>query len=160
MCPAAVKYKVKPFVDAAARPIAARLNSVAPGANLSPRNVYAIMNLCTFESVAKDRLSPFCSMFSEEDFEIYEYAGDIQKFYNKGCACVAPLPLACSSSRRSLGMGAHWVPFRVSDTSTNSLGASRILLHTTACKPIRPCFPLPKPSHWIGRCMSIFRMAA
>ena len=96
MCPAAVRYKVKSFIKAAFRPIAARINSVAPGANLKPRDVYTIMHFCPFETVAKESLSPFCSIFSEEDFEIYEYAGDLEKFYNQGCAYIAPLPLSCN----------------------------------------------------------------
>ena len=96
MCPAAVnpKREMKSFINTAAQPIAARLNSVAPGANLGPRDVYAIMHLCPFETVAKETLSPFCSMFSEEDFEIYEYAGDLWKFYGRGYAYIALFPLA------------------------------------------------------------------
>jgi len=72
------------FIDVAAKHIAARLNSAAPGANLDPQDAYAIMHLCPFETVAKGKLSRFCSLFSEEDFEIYEYAGDLEKFYNAG----------------------------------------------------------------------------
>jgi len=37
------------------------------------------MHLCLFETVAKE--SP---LFSEEGFEIYEYAGDLDKFYYAG----------------------------------------------------------------------------
>ena len=74
------------FIDVAAQHIAARLNSAAPGANLEPQDAHAIMHLCPFETVAKGKLSPFCSLFSEEDFEIYEYAGDLQKFYFAGYA--------------------------------------------------------------------------
>jgi len=86
MCPSAAssKEQMKAFIDVAARHIAARLNSVAPGANLDPRDVYAIMHLCPFDTLAKEKHSPFCSLFSKEDFEIYEYAGDLEKFYNTG----------------------------------------------------------------------------
>ena len=74
MCPAAVnlKHKMKSSIDTSARSIAARLNSVAPGANLNPT---ASMHLCPFETAVTEKLSSFYSMFSEEDFEIYEYAG-------------------------------------------------------------------------------------
>lgn len=75
---------MKTFLDIAAKPIAARLNSVAPGANLDPQDVHAIMHLCPFETVAKESLSPFCSIFTKQDFEIYEYAWDLEKFYNTG----------------------------------------------------------------------------
>lgn len=86
MCPASTNpgHEMKAFVDIAAKPIAARLNSVAPGANLDPRDVPAIMHLCPFETVAKETTSPFCSIFSEQDFEMYEYAWDLEKFYNTG----------------------------------------------------------------------------
>jgi len=86
MCPAAENSKdeMKAFVDVAAQHIAARLNSAAPGAKLDPQDVYAIMHLCPFETVAKERLSPFCFLFSKKDFEIYEYAGDLEKFYGAG----------------------------------------------------------------------------
>ena len=88
MCPAAAnrKREVKTFLDIFAKPIAARLNSVAPGANLDPQDVYAIMHLCPFETVAKEALSPFCSMFSRGDFQVYEYAWDVEKFYYTGYA--------------------------------------------------------------------------
>lgn len=86
MCPAAVntKTQVNGFVDIALKDIATRLSSGAPGVNLTAQDAYAIMHLCPFDTVAKEAISPFCSLFSEEDFEIYEYVGDLEKFYNTG----------------------------------------------------------------------------
>ena len=86
MCPAAAnsKHEMKAFIDIAVQHIAARLNSAAPGANLDSQDAHAIMHLCPFETAAKEKLSPFCSLFSKEDFQIYEYAGDLEKFYNAG----------------------------------------------------------------------------
>ena len=86
MCPGAASSKdeMKAFIDGAARYIATRLNSAAPGANLDPQDAYAIMHLCPFETVAKEKLSPFCPLFSKEDLKVYEYAGDLEKFYNTG----------------------------------------------------------------------------
>ena len=101
-----LKRKMKSFIDTSARPIAARINSVSPGENLNPREVHVIMHLCPFETVPKGRLSPFCSMFSEEDVEIYEYAEDLEKSYNRRCAYIVPSPLTCSSSHCSSGI---WV---------------------------------------------------
>jgi len=77
MCPGATSSmdEMKAFIDVAARHIAARLNSAAPGANLDPQDAYAIMHLCPFETVAKEKLSPFCPLFSGKDFQIYEYVG-------------------------------------------------------------------------------------
>ena len=88
MCPGATKSRdeMKVFIDIAAQHIVARLNSAAPGANLDPQDVYAPTHLCPFEAVAKEKLSPFCSLFSK-DFEIYEYAGDLEKFYSHEDIC-------------------------------------------------------------------------
>jgi len=92
MCPALVNTKdqAKGFIDIAAKGIAARLNLGAPDANLTARDAYAIMHLCPFDTVAKEVISPFCSLFSEEDFDVYEYAGDLEKFYNTGCVLRSP----------------------------------------------------------------------
>ena len=86
MCPASVnsKEEMKAFIDLAIQPIADRLNSAAPGANLDPQDAHAIMHLCPFETVVKEKTSPFCSLFSKQDFKIYEYAGDLEKFYGAG----------------------------------------------------------------------------
>jgi hypothetical protein len=65
-------------------PIAARLNSQAPGANLNPDDVYSIMSLCPFETVYRESFSPFCALFSDAEFEQFEYSGDLDKYYNTG----------------------------------------------------------------------------
>jgi hypothetical protein len=159
MCPAvkSSKDEMKAFIDAAVRSIADRLNSAAPGANLNPQDAYAIMQLCPFETVAKEKISPFCFLFSRDDFKIYEYAGDLEKFYNTGYSSHFPFtgtPLTFYSS----GTAVHWEPFKVSGTSTNSSDASQIPPHTTAYKPTAPCFLPLQPFHSIGRCTSISRM--
>jgi hypothetical protein len=102
MCPGSESSKdeMKTFVDIAFQEIAARLNSAAPGANLDPQETLAIMLLCPFESVADEKLSPFCNLFSKGDFEIYEYAADLEKFYNTGYVLRSPYagtpPIVCS----------------------------------------------------------------
>jgi len=148
MCPAAENSKdeMKAFIDVAAQHIAARINSAAPGANLDPQDVQAVMHLCPFETVAKERLSPFCFLFSKEDFEIYEYAGDLEKFYGVGYASHRPIVVA-PLMIRLLDMGLLWEPFRVSGMSTNSSAASRIPPCTTVYKPTAPCFLPPRLSH-------------
>ena len=78
------------LINTSAPPIAASLNSVTPGANPNPHDAHAVMHLCPLETVAKEKLSFFCSMFSEEDVEIYEYAGDLEKFYNRGYVYIVP----------------------------------------------------------------------
>ena len=77
---------MKVFIDITAQHIVARLNSATPRVNLNPQDVYALIYLCPFEAIAKEKLSPFCSLFSE-DFEIYEYAGDLEKFYSHEDIC-------------------------------------------------------------------------
>ncbi|KAF8226950.1 acid phosphatase [Tricholoma matsutake] len=67
-----------------APPIAARLNRQVPGANLASADVYRLMSLCPFESVYKESFSKFCALFSDAEFEQFEYSGDLDKYYNTG----------------------------------------------------------------------------
>ncbi|KAK7029516.1 NAPDH-dependent diflavin reductase [Paramarasmius palmivorus] len=72
--------------------ITKRLNEGAPGANLTDAEIYSLMSLCAFDTAAhssegdygKVELSPFCGLFSKEEFEDFEYVGDLDKFYNTG----------------------------------------------------------------------------
>ena len=65
-------------------PLTDRLNTAAPGANLTTRDVYNIMALCPFDSLVHVRLSPFCQLFDDDEFELFEYANDIDKYYGTG----------------------------------------------------------------------------
>ncbi|KAF9522115.1 phytase [Crepidotus variabilis] len=65
-------------------PIADRLNAQAPGAGITPEDVPSLMSLCAFDTVATSSLSPFCQLFSPEEFAEYEYLGDVEKYYNTG----------------------------------------------------------------------------
>lgn len=58
-----------------ATPIRDRLNSELPGANLSTIQTVYLMDLCPFNTVASDTgaVSPFCSLFSEEEWHKYDY---------------------------------------------------------------------------------------
>ena len=148
MCPAAANSRdeMNTFVDIAVRPIADRLNSAAPGANLDPQDAYSIMHLCPFETIAKEKISPFCFLFSEQDFKIYEYAGDLQKFYNTGYSSRLPFT-STQLIAYSSAMAVPWEPFKASGTSTNSSDASQIPPYTMAFKPTVPCFLPLKPFH-------------
>jgi len=66
-------------------PIAERLNAQAPGANLVASDISALIPLCAFETIAKLELSPFCYLFTKEEFAEYEYYGDLDKYYGTGC---------------------------------------------------------------------------
>jgi hypothetical protein len=82
------------WINTAFPPIAARLNDAAPGANLSPEDVYHLMMLCPFETVAHGyqrtkfgptlKNSAWCDIFSEEEWKVFEYVGDLDKYYGTG----------------------------------------------------------------------------
>ncbi|KAH9482157.1 3-phytase B [Psilocybe cubensis] len=65
-------------------PIAARLNAQAPGATVTAADISNLIPLCAFETLAKEIPSPFCSLFTEDEFAQFEYFGDLDKFYNTG----------------------------------------------------------------------------
>lgn len=67
-----------------APPIAARLNQWAPGAHLKDKDVYGLMSMCAFHTLSLENRSPFCALFTEADFDGYEYRNDIDKFYGTG----------------------------------------------------------------------------
>ncbi|KZP27638.1 acid phosphatase [Athelia psychrophila] len=67
-----------------ASPIAARLNKGAPGAGLGTSDVLYLMTLCPLETVAKGVISPVCDLFTEEEFEGYEYYHDLDEYYGFG----------------------------------------------------------------------------
>ncbi|KAI5115967.1 hypothetical protein M0805_000610 [Coniferiporia weirii] len=65
-------------------PIAARLNSLSPGANLTASDVSSLISLCPFDTLANEVPSPFCNLFNQTDFEGFEYFGDLGKYYGTG----------------------------------------------------------------------------
>lgn len=83
-----------------APPITKRLLKGAPGVNLTNVDVFNLLAMCPFESVAKEALSPFCSMFTEDDFRAFEYTGDLEKYYRTGYASLCFF--AATSANRAL----------------------------------------------------------
>ncbi|TDL30133.1 phosphoglycerate mutase-like protein [Rickenella mellea] len=67
-----------------AAPAVARLNAAAPGANLTVTDITNLISLCPFETVAKEKPSAFCSLFTQEEFDGFEYFGDLGKYYGTG----------------------------------------------------------------------------
>ena len=65
-------------------PIADRLNAHAPGADLVGEDISNLIPLCAFETVAKNTLSPFCKIFTHEEFTQFEYWADLDKYYDTG----------------------------------------------------------------------------
>lgn len=73
------------WLELSTHDIIARLEKQAPGATFNHDDVFALMSLCPFETVARGEPanpSPFCSIFTEEEFSrVYSYACDLEKFY-------------------------------------------------------------------------------
>jgi hypothetical protein len=69
-----------------AAPITARLNADLPGANLNVNDTVAIMDMCPFETVATPNgaISPFCSLFIDDEWESYEFLQDLDKYFGNG----------------------------------------------------------------------------
>ncbi|KAL5119637.1 hypothetical protein ACEQ8H_002483 [Pleosporales sp. CAS-2024a] len=61
----------------------ARLQSQASGINFTSTDVIAMLQLCSYETVALG-YSAFCDLFSQEDFLNYEYYYDLSFYYNNG----------------------------------------------------------------------------
>ena len=72
------------WLKAFAPPIAKRLEEAAPGSSLSDQDVFNVMAMCPFESVAKERISEFCLLFTDDEFKQFEYHGDVEKYYKTG----------------------------------------------------------------------------
>ncbi|GJE87420.1 phytase [Phanerochaete sordida] len=79
------------WINTFAPPITAKLNAGAPGANLTNIDVYSLISLCPFETVAKQVKSDFCTLFESfpQAFPGFAYVGDLDKFY--GAAYGNPL---------------------------------------------------------------------
>jgi hypothetical protein len=86
MCPKAGNgdAESKSWLDIYAPPIKKRLNSAAPGAKLSDKDIYNLMSLCAFHTQSTMAPSPFCGLFTLEEFSGFEYFGDVDKFYTNG----------------------------------------------------------------------------
>ncbi|KAG1743644.1 histidine phosphatase superfamily [Suillus paluster] len=65
-------------------PIVHRLNTAAVGAEILSEDIPGLMSLCAFETVFEEKTSPFCDLFSLEEFQAYEYYQDLLKYYKTG----------------------------------------------------------------------------
>ncbi|GAB1525295.1 hypothetical protein RhiTH_008453 [Rhizoctonia solani] len=141
-CPAA-KALNPPLGDTAsaewlttfAPPITKRLNDRLLGANLTDRDVFSLMNLCGFDSAAKNGTSsPWCGVFSLDEWKSYEYYHDLEKYWSKSYG---------SAYARSLGAG--WVNellSRLTGTPVqDSTSTNRTLDSSHKTFPIGSCAP-------------------
>jgi hypothetical protein len=73
----------KEWVDAFIPPITTRLNMNLPGANLTDEDTIHVMDLCPFNTVASPigTLSPFCNLFTEQEWRSYDYYQSLGKYY-------------------------------------------------------------------------------
>ncbi|KAK4683158.1 hypothetical protein QC764_122690 [Podospora pseudoanserina] len=69
-----------------APPINARINANLPGVNLTNEDLISLMDLCPFNTVASPTgvLSPFCDLFTEEEWKLYDYYESLGKYYGYG----------------------------------------------------------------------------
>ena len=67
-------------------PITARLNENLPGVNFTSVETIYMMDLCPFNTVANDlgTISPFCSLFTEPEWQQYDYYQSLGKYYGYG----------------------------------------------------------------------------
>ncbi|QRV88869.1 histidine phosphatase family containing protein [Ceratobasidium sp. AG-Ba] len=87
------------WISVFAPPITQRLNRLLPGANLNNNDTVSLMSLCGFDTAAKNgTASPWCSVFTKDEFKNYEYSVDLEKYYSKSYG---------SAYARSEGVG--WV---------------------------------------------------
>lgn len=95
------------WLDIFAPDIALRLNKYAPGAQLKHKDIANLMNLCPFETIAHERISPWCGLFSEEEWASYEYHGDLYDYYGNGCAEFSTYCIHSTCCRVYAGMASH-----------------------------------------------------
>jgi hypothetical protein len=88
MCPNAEDKgkESKTWLKIFAGSIEKRLNAAAPGAHLKKKDTHSLMSLCAFRSQFLMAPSPFCGLFSAEEFTEYSYHSDLAKFYTNGLA--------------------------------------------------------------------------
>lgn len=63
--------------------ISARLGQQNPALTFSDDEVYAMQEMCGFETIAKGS-SPWCEVFTEDEWESFEYARDVLHYYRAG----------------------------------------------------------------------------
>jgi hypothetical protein len=78
----------KQFGDAFVPAILSRVNSNLVGADLTAEELIYLMDLCPYQTVADTPgatdLSPFCSLFSLDEWTSYDYLRSLEKYYHHG----------------------------------------------------------------------------
>ena len=86
MCPNAKSNK-KPgraWRDRFTPSIVERINKAVPGAELDNNDIIELMPLCAFETLFYESASPFCGLFTIEEWLAREYYDDLLKYHKTG----------------------------------------------------------------------------
>ncbi|KAL8818191.1 MAG: hypothetical protein Q9191_007994 [Dirinaria sp. TL-2023a] len=114
------------------KPIATRINANVPGANLTLGQVSALMDLCPFSTIASpdpSALSPFCHLFTDAEWRIYDAEKSSSKYFSYG---------AGSSFGPSQGLG--WVNELIARLTNQAVEDHTSVNHTLDSNPTT--FPL------------------
>ncbi|KAJ5509426.1 hypothetical protein N7527_011569 [Penicillium freii] len=69
-------------------PIRARLEANLPGIKLEDSDVISLMDICPFDTVSRtsdaSKLSPFCDLFTQDEWNQYDYLQSLSKYYGYG----------------------------------------------------------------------------
>jgi acid phosphatase len=99
-------------------PISTRLEPSAPGFNFSAVDIYSMFEMCGFEIMVRG-VSPWCNIFTNTDWEDFEYGRDLLHYYRAG-----------PGNKYAGAMGFLWL-----DATTRN-----ILNHTAAAKSLYASF--------------------
>ena len=65
-----------------------RLETDLPGVTLANRDIIYLMDMCTYDTLARTpdatELSPFCDIFTEKEWAKYDYLTSLMKYYSYG----------------------------------------------------------------------------
>ncbi|KAG6373929.1 histidine phosphatase superfamily [Boletus reticuloceps] len=86
MCPqvGTSSHATNAWVNVFAPAITDRIKSAAPGAKLKKTDIVNLMSLCPFDTIAHEAPSPWCDLFTLEEWASYEYYGDLTDYYGNG----------------------------------------------------------------------------
>ncbi|KAJ0158236.1 3-phytase A [Colletotrichum tanaceti] len=70
-----------PWLEELTRPIRARLSSDLPGVELTAKEAGFLMQLCPFNTVVDGKKSPFCDLFTKEEWQDFDYLETLGKYY-------------------------------------------------------------------------------
>jgi acid phosphatase len=76
-------YKLALWQDKFAKSIAHRLSAESGGFAFSSLDIYSMMEMCGFEILVRG-YSPWCEVFTKEEWLDFEYARDLLHFYRAG----------------------------------------------------------------------------